>query len=148
MFAAGMTMPLENVNAFQKRFEEIVTQTIKEESLTPEIEIDMEVELTDLNPKFYRILKQFAPFGPGNMSPVFMTKHLTDDGSGKIVGNTHLKVKLGKPNQPYFDAIAFGKADMFLPISKGIPVDVCYTLEENYWNNKMTLQLMVKDMKC
>jgi single-stranded-DNA-specific exonuclease len=148
MFAAGMTMPLENVEAFQKRFEEIVSKTIKEESLTPEVEIDMEIELSDINPKFYRILKQFAPFGPGNMAPVFMTKQLSDDGNGKIVGTTHLKARLGKPNQPYFDTIAFGKADMILPISKGIPVDVCYTLDENHWNNKMTLQLMVKDMKC
>ena len=148
MFAAGMTMPLENVEAFQKRFEEIVSKTIKEESLTPEVEIDMEIELSDINPKFYRILKQFAPFGPGNMAPVFMTKQLCDDGNGKIVGATHLKTRLGKPNQPYYDAIAFGRADMLLPISKGIPVDVCYTLDENHWNNKMTLQLMVKDMKC
>jgi len=148
MFAAGMTMPLENVEAFQKRFEEIVSKTIKEESLTPEVEIDMEIELIDITPKFYRILKQFAPFGPGNMAPVFMTKQLSDDGNGKIVGATHLKVRLGKPNQPYIDAIAFGRADMILPISKGIPVDVCYTLDENHWNNKMTLQLMVKDMKC
>jgi single-stranded-DNA-specific exonuclease len=148
MFAAGMTMPLENVEAFQKRFEEIVSKSIKEESLTPEVEIDMEIELSDINPKFYRILKQFAPFGPGNMAPVFMTKQLSDDGNGKIVGTTHLKARLGKPNQPYFDAIAFGKADMHLPISNGIPVDVCYTLDENHWNNKMTLQLMVKDMKC
>jgi single-stranded-DNA-specific exonuclease len=82
------------------------------------------------------------------MAPVFMTKQLSDDGNGKIVGATHLKVRLGKPNQPYIDAIAFGRADMLLPISKRIPVDVCYTLDENHWNNKMTLQLMVKDMKC
>lgn len=148
MFAAGMTMPLENVEAFQKRFEEIVTKSIKEESLTPEVEIDMEIELNDINPKFYRILKQFAPFGPGNMAPVFITKNLIDNGTAKIVGATHLKATFGKPNQSYIDAIAFGRADMLLPVSKKIPVDVCYTLDENYWNNQMTLQLMVKDIKC
>jgi single-stranded-DNA-specific exonuclease len=143
-----MTMPLENVAAFQKRFEEIVSKSIKEESLTPEVEIDMEIELSDINPKFYRILKQFAPFGPGNMAPVFLTRNLIDNGTAKIVGATHLKATFGKQNQLFMDAIAFGRADMLLPVSKKIPVDICYTLDENHWNNSMTIQLMVKDIKC
>lgn len=147
-YAAGMTLPLENVEAFRQRFEEIVAETIQEESLVPVVDIDMELELSDITPKFYRIMKQFAPFGPGNMSPVFLTKHLQDDGYGKIVGTHHLKLKLGKPGQPSFDAIAFGMAHMQPAISKGIPVDVCYTLEENHWNGKVNLQWMVKDMRC
>ncbi len=147
-YAAGMTLPLENVEAFRQRFEAIVADTIQEESLIPEVDIDMELELTDITPKFYRIMKQFAPFGPGNMSPVFLTKHLQDDGYARIVGTHHLKLKLGKPGQPFFDAIAFGMAHMQPAISKGIPVDVCYTLEENHWNGKVNLQWMVKDMRC
>ncbi|HOY48598.1 MAG TPA: single-stranded-DNA-specific exonuclease RecJ [Flavobacteriales bacterium] len=147
-YAAGMTLPLENVEAFRQRFEEIVAETIQEESLVPVVDIDMELELSDITPKFYRIMKQFAPFGPGNMSPVFLTKHLQDDGYGKIVGTHHLKLKLGKSGQPSFDAIAFGMAHMHPAISKGIPVDVCYTLEENHWNGKVNLQWMVKDMRC
>lgn len=147
-YAAGMTLPLENVEAFRQRFEAVVAETILEESLIPEVDIDMELELSDITPKFYRIMKQFAPFGPGNMSPVFLTKHLQDDGYARIVGTHHLKLKLGKPGQPSFDAIAFGMAHMQPAISKGIPVDVCYTLEENHWNGKVNLQWMVKDMRC
>ena len=147
-YAAGMTMPLENVEAFRLRFEEIVAGSIQEASLIPEVEIDMELEPSDIHPKFYRILKQFAPFGPGNMAPVFMTPHLLDDGNARIVGTHHLKLKLGKPGQPFYDAIAFGMAEMQPTFSRGIPVDVCYTLEENHWNGKVTLQWMVKDMRC
>jgi single-stranded-DNA-specific exonuclease len=147
-YAAGMTLPLENVEAFRQRFEVIVAETIQEESLIPEVDIDMELELSDITPKFYRIMKQFAPFGPGNMSPVFLTKHLQDDGYARIVGTHHLKLKFGKPGQSFFDAIAFGMAHMQPAISKGIPVDVCYTLEENHWNGKVNLQWMVKDMRC
>ena len=147
-YAAGLTLPLENVEEFRQRFESIVAASIQAESLIPEVEIDMELEPSEISPKFYRILKQFAPFGPGNMAPVFMTRHLMDDGHARIVGTHHLKLKLGKPGQPFYDAIAFGMAHMQPAISKGIPVDVCYTLEENHWNGKVNLQWMVKDMKC
>jgi single-stranded-DNA-specific exonuclease len=92
-------------------------------------------------------LKQFAPFGPGNMAPMFLTKSLVDDGSSRLVGGNHLKMRLNKPNQPYFDAIAFNKGNHLNAVEKRIPIDVCYAIDENHWNGKVTLQWMVKDIK-
>jgi single-stranded-DNA-specific exonuclease len=147
-YAAGMTLKLENVELFRQKFEKIVSESITEDQLIPVVEIDMELNPDEIDPKFYRILKQFAPFGPGNMAPVFLTKNLIDDGYGRIVGANHLKLKLGKSGQPFFDAIAFGMGEHLPKLSKRIPVDVCYSLEENHWNGKVTLQWMVKDMHC
>jgi single-stranded-DNA-specific exonuclease len=147
MYAAGMTLPLENVDEFQKRFEEYCSANLTEEQMQEEIEIDLELEPSEITPKFYRILKQFAPFGPGNMAPLFLTKSLMDDGNSKLVGGNHLKMRLNKPNQPYFDAIAFNKGNHLKAVEKRIPIDVCYALDENHWNGKVTLQWMVKDIK-
>jgi single-stranded-DNA-specific exonuclease len=147
-YAAGMTLKLENVERFRQKFETVVSARITDEQLIPVVEIDMELNPDEINPKFYRILKQFAPFGPGNMAPVFLTKSLVDDGYARIVGGNHLKLKLGKSGQPFFDAIAFGMGEHLAELSKRIPVDVCYSLEENHWNGNVTLQWMVKDIKC
>jgi len=146
-FAAGLSLKPENLDAFIRRFEEIADRTLSKEDLKETIDIDLELEPNAINPKFYRILKQFAPFGPGNMSPVLLSKGLNDDGSGRIVGNNHLKLRLGKAEQPYFDAIAFGKGEHLAAIQHQIPCDVCYTLEENHWNGKVSLQWMIKDMR-
>ena len=110
-YAAGMTLKLENVELFRQKFETVVSAKITDEQLIPVVEIDMELNPDEINPKFYRILKQFAPFGPGNMAPVFLTKSLVDDGYARIVGGNHLKLKLGKSGQPFFDAIAFGMGE-------------------------------------
>lgn len=147
MYAAGLTLPIENVPEFSRRFEDYVSTNITESQRTPVVEIDLELDIDELTPSFYQLLKQFAPFGPGNMSPVLLTKGLIDDGSSRIVGGTHLKMKLGKRGKAYFDAIAFGLASFEKPISQGIPVDVCYSLEENRWGGKVSIQWMVKDIK-
>jgi single-stranded-DNA-specific exonuclease len=146
-FAAGLTLKPENLEAFCIRFEEEVAARISESQRVPVLEVDLELEPEDINPKFYRILKQFAPFGPGNMAPQFLCRNLNDSGNARIVGGKHLKLRLGKPEQPWFDAIAFGQAHNFEPISQGIPVDAVFSLEENYWNGKVSLQWNIKELR-
>ena len=146
-FAAGLTMEEANVEAFIQKFEEIVSATIKEESLTPEVEIDAEIDLVEITPKFYDVLKQFAPFGPGNMNPVFLTRGVRDRGYGRIVGSTHLKMDVQQDNPNlFFNAIAFGQGHYAENVAKKIPFDICYAIEPNEWNGKVTLQLNIKDM--
>lgn len=148
-YAAGLTLKLENVKAFQQRFEEVVSTTIEEHMLYPEIEIDAEIHLEEITPKFYRILKQFEPFGPGNMSPIFLSKALMDTGQVRIIGTDHLKLTLQPIAQPQckFPAIAFGQASRFEPIYQRKVFSACYAIEENEYNGNVSLQLNVKDLK-
>jgi single-stranded-DNA-specific exonuclease len=150
MYAAGLTMPPENVQAFMQRFEEVVSASITEEMLTPEIEIDAELHFSDINYKFYNILKQFAPFGPGNMRPVFMTRNVKDRGGSRVVGQSHLKLDLIHRDSN-LSGIGFGLAHFSEHvISNGrpsMPFDICYVIEENEWNGNKSLQLNVRDIK-
>jgi len=147
-YAAGLTMKVENVEAFKLKFEEVVSNTILEEMLTPEIEIDCELRLDEIEPKFFRVLKQFAPFGPGNMSPVFVSKGVTHNGSLRVVGTNHLKMEIHQSNEKRsFPAIGFNMATMSNIITNYKPFDVCYTIEENEWNGTINLQLVIKDIK-
>lgn len=148
MYAAGLTMKTENVDAFMEKFESIVSTTILEKSLTKEIEIDAEIELKDINDSFYKILKQFAPFGPGNMNPMFQTTGVRDSGYSRIVGNNHLKLSILQPGTSYvYDAIGFQLGEHYAAISNRQPFDICYHIEENNYNNKTNLQLNIKDLK-
>jgi len=148
-YAAGLTLKLENIAAFQKRFEEVVTASIKDHQLIPEIEIDAFIELKEITPKFFRILKQFSPFGPGNMSPVFATKKMIDKGFVRIVGNNHLKLDLHAidNSSESFSSIAFGQAVHFDAALQKKSFSACYTIEENNYNGNVSLQLNVKDLK-
>jgi single-stranded-DNA-specific exonuclease len=150
MYAAGLTMPPENVQAFMQRFEEVVSASITEEMLTPEIEIDAELHFSDINYKFYNILKQFAPFGPGNMRPVFMTRNVKDRGGSRVVGQSHLKLDLIHRDSN-LSGIGFGLAHFSEHVvSNGrpsMPFDICYVIEENEWNGNKSLQLNVRDIK-
>ena len=148
-YAAGLTLKLENLAAFQQRFEEVVSATIQDYMLIPEIAIDAELKLSDITPKFYRILKQFEPFGPENMSPIFMSKGLMDKGYVRIVGNNHLKMDLQDAQKPKesFPAIAFSQGILFDDVLRKKTFGACYAIEENEFNGKVSLQLNVKDMK-
>jgi single-stranded-DNA-specific exonuclease len=155
MYAAGMTMPIENVDAFRDKFEEVVSKTITEEQLTPEIKIDEEILLGKLKPesgqqfpKFYRIIKQFAPFGPLNMHPIFVAKQVKAKYS-KIVGETHLKLSVYDSNFPDFllDCIGFGLGEYHNDIKDNQLFDIAFVIEENNWNNNTKLQLNVRDIK-
>ncbi|WP_299762036.1 single-stranded-DNA-specific exonuclease RecJ [uncultured Dokdonia sp.] len=149
-YAAGLTLKEENYEAFKQRFEEVVAASCEERLLIPEITIDAKIDLKDITPKFYRILKQFAPFGPGNMKPIFMTEDLVDTGYGKKVGadESHLKITVTQHNKgPRIGGIGFGIGDAYDLISNKKPFSAAYTLDENTWNGEVSLQLRLKDIK-
>ena len=147
-YAAGLTIDLEHLEAFKEKFENVVKETISEEQLTPQIEIDEKITFDQITPKFFRILKQFAPFGPGNMSPVFVTEDVADCGGSKIVGKdeTHLKLEMINTKTP-ISGIAFSQGHQLKTIKNGAPFKVCYAITENQFRGTVTLQLMVKDIK-
>ncbi|KAA5546386.1 single-stranded-DNA-specific exonuclease RecJ [Adhaeribacter rhizoryzae] len=147
MYAAGLTLPVENIPAFRERFEAVVSRTITEEQLIPQIEIDTPIRLRQITPNFLKIVKQMEPFGPGNMGPVFMSECVYDTGACRVVGETHLKLKIMQEDSHQLDAIAFGMADYYPRILKGIPFDVCYCVEENVYRGVTSLQLRIKDIR-
>ena len=151
IYAAGLTMKEENLPEFTARIDKYVSTHITTEMATPVVEVDSEINFAQITPKFFRILKQFQPFGPGNSSPVFLTKNVYDDGNGRKVGpgGQHLKLELIQESQPYHQvsAIAFNMAAYFEHIRNGNPVDVCYSIVENYYRGNSTLQLRIKDMR-
>jgi len=151
MYAAGLTMKIENIYEFSRRFEEIVTKLITDKQQTESIEAEAKILLSDITPKFYRLLKQFAPFGPHNMVPVFITENVLDAGTSRPVGKKmeHLKLDLIEPtsNSSQFSAIAFNQAQHFDAISQGLPFDICYSIAENEFRGKTTLQLYIRDIQ-
>jgi len=148
MYAAGLTMKLENVEKFQERFEEVVSSTIEEHMLVQQIEIDADVKLSALTPAFFNLLKQFAPFGPGNMHPVFRSTEVWDTGYAKIVGSNHLKFSATQygNSKINFNAIGFNLGEYLPLVNRKLPFSICYTVEENEYNGKISLQLNVKDI--
>jgi single-stranded-DNA-specific exonuclease len=149
-YAAGLTLVEENYEAFKQKFEEVVSQTIDQRLLIPEIRVDAEINLKDISPKFHRILKQFAPYGPGNMTPVFFTKSLSDSGFAKPVGKTqdHLKCSVQQlPKQQFIGAIGFNLGNKFDLISQKKPFDAVYSIDENEWNGEVSLQLKLRDIR-
>lgn len=151
MYAAGLTMKRENLESFTEKFEKVVAAKIDESILTPVVTIDTYLDFKQITPKFFQILKQFQPFGPGNLSPVFITENVYDNGNGRLVGmgNGHMKLELIQEDEPYrhFSAIAFNKAEHFEHLHAGNPVDICYSIAENYYRGIANIQLRVKDIK-
>lgn len=149
-YAAGLTLHPDNYEAFKQAFEDEVSKTIDRKLLTPEIKIDTQIDLDEISPKFYRILKQFAPFGPANMSPVFMTENVFDTGYGRCVGSdgSHLRVTLSqKGTNKQLVGIGFGLGDKLNIISNKKPFKVVYTIDENTWQGQTSLQLKIRDIK-
>ncbi len=146
-YAAGLSLKLENLEEFQQRFEDVVRQTISEESRYPELKIDAEIKLGDINDKFFNIVQQFAPFGPGNMRPVFQIKQLRDAGRSKALANGHLKINVQDPSTYYyFDGIGFNLGHKFDLVKNGY-FDASFSLAENTWNGRTTIQMVLKDIK-
>ena len=147
-YAAGMTLLEENYPAFKNEFEAYVKKTIPKEILEPEMVIDQIIDFTDINKKFISILKQFEPFGPENMTPIFMTKNVYDTGFVKTIGknNEHLKMFLKQNNKISFSAIGFNLANYIKQVSNSKPFHIIYTIQENEFNGKITYQLNVKDI--
>ena len=151
VYAAGLTMKEENLEEFCKRMNQFVSGNITKQELTPVVDIDARLDFSQITPKFFRILKQFQPFGPGNANPVFLTDDVYDAGNGRKVGagGVHLKLDLMQESQPYrqIPAIGFNMADFYDHIKAGNPIDVCYSIVENFYRGSSTLQLRLKDMR-
>jgi|TARA_B110000495_G_scaffold197754_1_gene208506 single-stranded-DNA-specific exonuclease len=148
-YAAGLTLLEANYGKFKAQFEKIVSETIDPKLLIPEISIDSQLNLTDITPKFYRIISQFAPFGPGNMTPVFMTEDMQDTGYGKQVGEdkTHLRLTATQNGKGKLVGIGFGLGDQTELIKNKKTFKAAYTIDENEWNGNVSLQLKLKDIK-
>lgn len=148
-YAAGLTMKQENLEEFMQRFEEYVKENLDESSYQPEISVDMQLKLSEITPKFINNLRKFAPFGPGNMEPIFETDGVMDDGNAQIVRDKHLKLKIFSPTDrsETFDCIAFNMKDKMPLVSNSKPFNVIYHVEENRWNKVVNTQLNVKDVE-
>ncbi|WP_353124993.1 single-stranded-DNA-specific exonuclease RecJ [Parapedobacter pyrenivorans] len=146
-YAAGLTMKPENVESFRRRFEHVVAASILPDMLQREMQIDAVLELSEINAKFFRILRQFEPFGPQNEAPLFMSKGVQVYGMAMVVGGSHLKMTVMQEGTSSFDCIGFGLADYVDAINAGREFDLCYTIEENVWRDKRSLQLNVKDIR-
>lgn len=150
MYAAGLTMPLEHVARFRERFDQVVRATIRPEQRVPEEEVDLELRLDAIDDGLIRILHHMAPYGPGNMRPVFLARGVVDTGNVRLVGENHIKMRLMHPDAPRraFDAIAFKQSQWLDHIRGGEPFSVLYAIEENEWQGRTTLQLNIKDIKA
>jgi single-stranded-DNA-specific exonuclease len=146
-FAAGLTLPVQNVEAFRARFNEIVSSRIQPDQLIPMINVDLSLELAAIDTKFYRILRQMGPFGPGNMTPVFESKNVSLSGMPVILKEKHIKFDVKQKDSGTFTAIGFGMSHFYTDLVNGRPFSICYHLEENNFRDKKTLQLFLKDIK-
>ncbi len=151
LYAAGLTLKEENLPVFCERIEKAISGRIIPEMQTPVVEVDAVLNFAQITPKFLRILKQFQPFGPGNNAPVFRTDNVYDNGMGRKVGaeGGHLKLELIQESHPYhhISSIAFNMACYFEHIKAGNPVDVCYSIVENYYRGTSNTQLRIKDIR-
>lgn len=156
-YAAGLTIEIDKIDAFKQAFEMVVSQTLPSELQHEEVKIDLDLPLLSIFqpgesyskiPRIFRILDQFEPFGPGNMRPVFLAKDVyMDPARTRIVGDNHLKTRLQNPDMPFgIDAIGFNLGGKLKEIGEGEALHVLFTLEENRWNEKTTLQLNLKDL--
>ena len=146
-FAAGLTLPLENVEAFRVKFDQIVSSRIMPDQLVPMINIDLKLELSAITTKFYNILRQMGPFGPGNMTPVFESEEVSLAGQPVIMKEKHIKFDVKQKDSPIFTVIGFGMSQFYPDLIKGNSFSICYNLEENNFRDKKTLQLFLKDIK-
>jgi single-stranded-DNA-specific exonuclease len=149
MYAAGMTLKPENYEKFKNAFEKVVKETIPTELLIPEIAIDEEINFTDISPKLVRVLKQFEPFGPQNMHPVFTSTNCFDTGYAKTLGSEdeHIKLFVKQDSLDGIAAIGFGLGKHLSSIQNREPFQMAYVLDENEWNGKVDLQLSVRAIK-
>lgn len=148
-FAAGLTLKKENVVAFKNKFEEVVSKSITAEQLIPQIDIDAEIEFHEITDKLHRILKQFAPHGPENMTPLFQANNVFDTGWAKIVGNNHLKLELFQESNPNirFHAIAYDKGDYLNFFKRKIPANIVFRVQDNEFRGIVSTQLVIDEIK-
>ena len=147
-YAAGLSMHIDNLPTFCERFEHYVATHIREDQLQPTLLVEAELELADITPAFYNVIRYLEPFGPGNPRPLFATRNLINHRDTRVVGKTGEHLRLDVTDRAYaITGIAFGRAEMAQHIQNGNPVDICYELDENTFNNRTTIQMMVQDIK-
>lgn len=146
-YAAGLTMQPANIPLFQQRFEQVVSRRILPEMLQQEILIDATLQLDEIDGRFFKVLRQFEPFGPYNEAPVFLSRSVTAYGAATIVGTNHLKMAVRQGQSAVFNCIGFGLASHVDRINSGMPFDICYTLEENVWREKRNIQMNLKGIR-
>jgi single-stranded-DNA-specific exonuclease len=140
-----LTLPVEAVPLFQQRFEAAVRERITEEQLVPEVKVSAVLELNDITPGFWRVLRQFAPFGPGNRSPVFVSKNVVDTGYSRLLKGNHIRLAVKQANSQPMYGMAFGMGEHFSKIISKKPFHVAYKIEEEHWQGEKYLRMMVKD---
>ncbi|MGD1044523.1 MAG: single-stranded-DNA-specific exonuclease RecJ [Bacteroidota bacterium] len=145
-YAAGLTVELDRIDEFREAFKQVATELLTEDLLTPEIKIDAEVQLSDLTPKFIRVLNQFAPFGPENMRPVFAARNVEVLGQPRIVGKNHLRFKV-RSNTHVVDAIGFNLGHLLSRVRSGSKIDVAFSLDESEYAGETVPQLKIRDVK-
>ncbi|MEX2351602.1 MAG: single-stranded-DNA-specific exonuclease RecJ, partial [Balneolaceae bacterium] len=148
-FAAGLTLEKSNLEPFRERLGRIAGEQLADRDFLPELKIDARIELSDVNRRFWKLLSQFEPFGPGNPKPVFVSRNVRVQSGPSVVGRGHLKMKLSQDGSPPFDSIGFNMHE-YLPMireAKGEGFDIAYELEENFWNNRRSLQIHLKDIQ-
>jgi len=148
-YAAGLTMKKENFEKFAEEFENAVSQTITEKQLIPNINVDAEITLDKITPSFYKIIKQFAPFGPQNMTPIFVSKNVKDTGDSRTIGSdhSHLKIEIIDDTKAPISGIGFSMGHFYDKIKTGKSFDICYSIEENEFRGNTKLQLFIRDIK-
>ena len=148
-YAAGLTLHEDMYETFKTQFEKVVSETIDPNLLTPEIRVDALIDFKQIAPKLMRIINQFAPFGPGNMTPVFMAEGLKDTGYAKAVGQTedHLKISVKQNGVGPIGGIGFNLGNKLALVKNKRPFDAVFTLDENEWQGSVSLQLKFKDLK-
>jgi single-stranded-DNA-specific exonuclease len=147
-FAAGLTMDRKNLDEFRKRMNSIAYSDLTDNDFTPELEISSDLNLSSVNMKFWKLLTQFEPFGPGNMRPIFVSQDVCIEGVPTIVGSGHLKMKVRQGDSPVFDAIGFNMHE-YEPKLRNCDrnkIDIAYVLEENHWNGRRTIQIRLRDI--
>lgn len=147
-YAAGLTIKGENLEEFKARINQIASGNLSSDDFEPELEVDCELDLSDIDMRFWKLLSQFKPFGPGNMRPVFISKGVQVEGVPTIVGSGHLKMKVSQNGSGVFDVIGFNMHE-YLPLLRNTEpgaLRIAYSLEENYWNGRRTLQIKLKDL--
>jgi single-stranded-DNA-specific exonuclease len=145
-FAAGLTLTEKNLSEFRRRMNELAFTDLSENSFEPELTIDAKLDLGEVDMKFWKLLSQFEPFGPGNLRPIFVSQNVKAVGEPTIVGNGHLKMRVKQENSGVFDTIGFNMHEYLPGVRNGNPFQVAYVIEENNWNGRRTLQLRLKDI--
>ena len=147
-YAAGLSMHIDDLQEFKQRFEQYVATHIREDQLQPTLLVEAELDLADITPAFYNVIRYLEPFGPGNPRPLFATRNLINHRDTRAVGKEGEHLRLDVTDRAYaITGIAFKRGDMAKHIQNGNPVDICYELDENTFNNRTTIQMMVQDIK-